>query len=194
LLRFLLIGVRLGEVRTVYKSLFLTGVVVMVLCTYASDPKAALTAHAAEQNRPRLLAYYVSWQSDYRADNIPYHQLTHLNHAFILPQADGSLLVPAGPPPYLEPPLVEQAHAAGVKVLASIGGYGGSENFPLIARDPRLRATLADNIASFLRTHNYDGVDIDWEFPQDETDRANQNLLIKAIRDNFNSSPAPGPS
>ena len=166
----------------------------LLLWTSTTYAKTVATPNLAEQKSPRVLAYYVAWQSNYRADNIPYNQLTHINHAFLLPQADGSLWVPKGSPSYLEPRLVEKAHAAGVKVLAAIGGYGGSENFPTIARDPQLRAAFADNIAAFLQENEYDGVDIDWEFPQNATDRANQTLLIQAIRDKFDASPQPGPT
>lgn len=168
--------------------------IVMLLCTSATYPQTSRANGVAAPNDPRVLAYYVAWQRDYRADDIPYNQLTHINHAFLLPQADGSLWVPKGSPAYVEPRLIEQAHKAGVQVLAAIGGYGGSEHFSTIARDPRLRAAFADNIAAFLRENEYDGVDIDWEFPQNATDRANQTLLIKAIRDKFAASPQPGPN
>lgn len=149
------------------------------------------TLNASAQDSQRLLVYYTYWRNEYRADKIPYNKLNFISHAFISPQSDGSLWVPEA---YIEPDLIANAHAAGVKVLASIGGASGSENFPDIASDPVLRSTFADNIESFLRTHGYDGVDIDWEFPQNATDKATQNLLIETIRHKFNSSPQPAPS
>ncbi|HRU40092.1 MAG TPA: glycoside hydrolase family 18 protein, partial [Candidatus Goldiibacteriota bacterium] len=63
-----------------------------------------------------------------------------------------------------------------------------------IAASASLRSAFADTIEAFCRTHGYDGVDIDWEFPQDAAQRTNQNLLIQAVRDKFNSSGAPAPS
>lgn len=141
----------------------------------------------------RFLAYYPYWESGYKQDKIPYNRLTHICHAFVRPQADGSLSVPAG---YLEPALITNAHAQGVKVLVSIGGADevARQNFVTIAASPALRTAFANAVEAFCRTYGYDGADIDWEFPQNATERANQNLLIQAVRDRFNFSAAPAPS
>ena len=170
--------------------LFKLGLLFGTICIILSCQKKAQSSSTLEQDSPRLLAYYTYWKSEYRADKIPYNKLNFICHAFIRPQADGSLWVPET---YIEPELISNAHAAEVKVLASIGGASGGEKFSAIASDPVLRDTFANNLESFLRTHGYDGVDIDWEFPQNATDRANQNLLIEAIRTKFNSSPQPAP-
>lgn len=54
----------------------------------------------------------------------------------------------------------------GVKVLASVGGWGGSDPFFHLANDPARRAAFAASAAGFLRTHAaFDGIDIDWEHP-----------------------------
>jgi len=143
-----------------------------------------------------ILGYYPYWNEDYRSDKIPYRNLTHICHAFVRPQADGSILAPPGPPPYLEPELLASAHAFGVKVLVSVGGYDpvADENFRTIAADPLLRQEFALNLEAFCRAHGYDGVDLDWEFPQDASDRSNQNLLFQEVRETFNSSSEPAPS
>lgn len=145
----------------------------------------------AENSTRRLLAYYPYWNESYRAAQIPYAKLTYIAHAFLIPNADGSLTVPEG---YLEPALLTNAHAAGVKVLASIGGASDSANFPTIAANPAARAAFADNIEAFLRANAYDGVDIDWEFTENATERANLNLLIQTLRSKFDASPAPAPA
>ena len=87
---------------------------------------AALVASASSASAAgskRLLAYYPFWVKDgspaYSAAQIPYHELTHIAHAFLLldAKADGSLSVDSE---LLEPELISRAHAAGVKVLISI--------------------------------------------------------------------------
>jgi len=139
----------------------------------------------------RMLAYYPSWYPNYRAVNIPYGKLTHICHAFILPNADGTLDIPSD---YVETPLLTKAHSNGVKVLASIGGATGSDNFAGIAASSTLRTKFVNQVYTFVKNHLYDGVDIDWEFPQDTTQRANMNKLITAIRNKFDASPSPAPT
>ncbi|BBH20506.1 hypothetical protein Back11_18510 [Paenibacillus baekrokdamisoli] len=113
--------------------------------------------------------------------------MTHIIHAFLEVNEDGTLNVPDK---YLEPNLITSAHAAGVKVIAGING----ETIRVIAASPGLRTAFAANIESFCRTNGYDGVDIDWEYPQDAADRRNYTLLMQAIRSKFDSSAAPAPS
>jgi len=160
---------------------------------YAGTPTNTPTVTPTTEKCRRFLAYYPYWVSTYRADKIPYNKLTHICHAFVQPQANGSLVAPSG---YLEPALITYAHNAGVKVLVSIGGADevARQNFTTIAASASLRTAFANAVESFCRTYGYDGADIDWEFPQNATDRTNQNLLIQAVRDKFNSSFAPAPS
>jgi|DewCreStandDraft_4_1066084.scaffolds.fasta_scaffold19948_2 chitinase len=160
---------------------------------YAGTPTNTPTVTPTTEKCRRFLAYYPYWVSTYRADKIPYNKLTHICHAFVQPQANGSLVAPSG---YLEPALITYAHNAGVKVLVSIGGADevARQNFATIAASASLRTAFANAVESFCRTYGYDGADIDWEFPQNATDRTNQNLLIQAVRDKFNSSSAPAPS
>ncbi len=55
-----------------------------------------------------------------------------------------------------------------VKVVASVGGWGGSDPFFHIANDAARRAVFAASVVRFLREHpGFDGVDIDWEHPGD---------------------------
>lgn len=141
----------------------------------------------------RMLAYYPYWVAGYKQDKIPYNRLTHICHAFIQPQADGSLVAPGG---FIEPLLLTNAHLNGVKVLVSIGGADETArlNFVTIAASLALRTAFANNVEAFCRANNYDGADIDWEFPQDAVQRTNQNLLLQAVRDRFDAAAAPAPS
>ncbi len=59
-----------------------------------------------------------------------------------------------------------KARAPHVKVLASVGGWGGSDPFFHLANDPARRAVFAASAMQFLRDHPaFDGIDIDWEHP-----------------------------
>ena len=59
-----------------------------------------------------------------------------------------------------------KARAPHVKVVASVGGWGGSDPLFHIADDAAPRAAFAKSAADFLRAHPaFDGIDIDWEHP-----------------------------
>lgn len=65
--------------------------------------------------------------------------------------------------------LVSLGHAAGVKVLIAVGGWNGGDDsaFETIAVDPGLRQTFVSNLINFAADYDLDGVDIDWEYPDD---------------------------
>lgn len=141
----------------------------------------------------RLLGYYPEWSKynnppfAYSADEIPYRQLTHISHAFLLldPKADGTLDVPPG---FIEPALISKAHAAGVKVLVSIGGAGGGQGnrFNKMASVEASRQAFVRNVREFLATNGYDGVDIDWEIPRAK-DMSDCTLLMQELRNELPS-------
>src|SRR6185369_9418329 len=168
------------------QSLRLTSLFIpLLLFTFLSNPPSA-------QSKPRLLAYYLYADQlatpPYSSANIPMNKLTHIAHAFIKlddSKKDGSVTFD---PKFPEPDLITRAHAAGVKVLVSIGGSGDTKDstFRVIAGNPNYRKNLADNLYRFVVANHYDGVDIDWEFPGAKgafpEDKKNFNRLMATIR------------
>jgi len=94
---------------------------------------------------------------------IPYSQLTHINYAFVLPNADGSLQTISNGWKLKE--LVNFAHENGVKVLVSVGGWGWDDEFESLAADATSRARFVDALDQFAEEYALDGIDIDWEYP-----------------------------
>src|SRR5665213_719278 len=144
-----------------------------------------VTAPVMAQCAKRIVAYYAYWdQPEYTSANIPMTEVTHIEHAFIgmdTTKNDGTLSVD---PSFLEPALIARAHAAGVKVMVSVGGSGGGQAaaFELISASASARANFAGNLYNFCKTNGYDGVDIDYEFPLTTTDESNLTLMMQAIR------------
>ncbi len=167
----------------------------------SSRPSAARAVRGRE-----IVAYFPNWQWYERGflvnpGTINYEKYTVINYAFFRPMADGGigstdthadenlLLGPvrgrnndaAGSLPSL-------ARQSGVKVLASIGGWNDSYNFPLIAADADRRRIFAGSCVSLVEKYNLDGIDIDWEYPGyaphggTREDRANFTLLIREVR------------
>ncbi len=135
----------------------------------------------------RLLAYYPMWAKSqtppYSAAQIPFRKITHIAHAFLAinPKADGSISID---PDLLEPALISGAHAAGVKVLISIGGADQTQTtaFATVARSDSLRRAFAHNVHKFITANGYDGVDIDWEVPNAPADTQPCIQLMQALR------------
>lgn len=76
-----------------------------------------------------------------------------------------------------------------LKVLLSIGGWGAG-NFSEAALTDAARARFADTAVALVRTHDLDGLDIDWEYPAHPgpgishrpEDKQNFTLLLQAVR------------
>ena len=53
-----------------------------------------------------------------------------------------------------------------LKVSLAIGGWNeGSEKYSKMAADPAKRAIFVKSVLKMLRDYNFDGFDLDWEYP-----------------------------
>ncbi len=124
-------------------------------------------------------AYPMWYGSVYPPESIPLDYVQQVGHVFILPGADGALVVPGG---FVMPQLIERVHAANKKILVGVGGEGSHDEFASMVADPTDRATFVQNLTDFVVGQGYDGVEIDWEFPHTDTDRENLNALMTELR------------
>jgi chitinase len=89
---------------------------------------------------------------------------------------------------YFEDGLIGLAHAAGAEVYPSIGGWTLSNTFPTVAASPTARSTFASQCVDLIKDYDFDGIDIDWEYPGygehagTPADKGNYNLLLGEIR------------
>lgn len=89
--------------------------------------------------------------------------------------------------------LIHLAHAAGAEVYPSLGGWTLSDAFPAMAADATARATFAQNCVNLIMEYNFDGIDIDWEYPGyvdhsgTPQDTDNFRLLLDDVRASLDS-------
>ena len=106
----------------------------------------------------KVIGYMPSWAGD--VNTVQYSKLTHINYAFLLPNADGSIQGIDNPTKLQS--LVANAHANGVKVMISVGGWndGNDGGFEGLAGNSGTRTTFVNNMISFTNQYGLDGVDI----------------------------------
>jgi len=128
-----------------------------------------------------VYGYYPWWEAAaVPPASLGWQYLTHVSHAFVRPTPTGGLIEPRGFQPQ---PLVTAAHAHGVRALLCVGGAGDSApRFSQIASNPPLRAAFARGLRAYAVSNNYDGLEIDWEYPRTRADATNFIALVQDLR------------
>lgn len=132
-----------------------------------------LAATAIQSFAGNIVGYVPNWSGN--PTYIQYGKVTHIMYAFAETTTNGALNCDTT---YLGS-VVSKAHAAGVKVLISIGGASNGGNMTTAMRNARL--TLTTNIEHFVLTWNLDGADIDWEAPATSSDGNLFNTLVQTL-------------
>lgn len=111
---------------------------------------------------------------------IPYDKLTHINYAFLIPKDDGTFN-PISNAWKLQR-IAKNAHARGVKVLVSVGGWGWEKQFEVVSASPETRGIFVRNLKAVVDGYQIDGADIDWEYPAAGQSADNFLSLIRELR------------
>jgi chitinase len=132
----------------------------------------------------RVVGYYPEWmQNEFPVSEIDLSVVTHVIHAFAWPDTEGNVLSYTN---MLSPSHSETIHAGGGKFLLALGGWGNDVGFATVAADAQLRSTFINNLIDICDTYGYDGIDMDWEYPQSNDERQNLNILIAEMDSSFN--------
>lgn len=100
--------------------------------------------------------------------------VTHVIVAFLLPETNGTMtesnnFTALKNGAWNSQPIAQLVHTANRKVVFSVGGAAPLSNkatFATIAASPTLRATFIANVVAKIQSLGFDGVDIDYEWPE----------------------------
>jgi len=130
-----------------------------------------------------IVGYYPAWNKPtFPAEDINFEMLTHIMHAFIWPNSSGDLDMYSS---IHYSALVNVTHQAGKKILVSVGGWGNCTHFSAVLADSAKRNRLIDNLVTFCNENGYDGVDLDWEYPESNADKKNLTEFVKQLYQEF---------
>ncbi|KAL7539010.1 hypothetical protein ACHAXR_008953 [Thalassiosira sp. AJA248-18] len=150
------------------------------------------------------VGYYQSWAKyrsphchSQRASEIPVKEFgyTHLIYSFAGISSTGGILEPYNG--VMEEVAIYEEfnrlktttnnNGGGLVTLIAVGGWNLDQTlFTHISSTPTTRQTFATSVVTFLQTYNFDGLDLDWEYPVTRqgspSDYDNYPLLVQSIR------------
>lgn len=141
-------------------------------------------AHLRGPAQREIVGYYAGWKG---AVDVDPSLLTVVNYAFLdicwdghhgnaaverladCPEANGAITLdnPARDAAQLEWLAGLRRPSPRLKLVGSVGGWTRSNRFSDMAADPRSRAAFIASVVAFIRRFDFDGIDIDWEYPGD---------------------------
>nr|AUM84818.1 chitinase-like protein 7 [Lutzomyia longipalpis] len=148
----------------------------------------------------KIVCYYTNW-SQYRTkigkflpEDIPADLCTHIIFAFgwlkkgKLSSFESNDETKDGTPGLYQRILNLKKANPKLKVLLAIGGWSfGTQKFKDMSATRYARQTFIYSAIPFLRQRNFDGLDMDWEYPKGTDDKKNFVLLLKELKEAFDA-------
>jgi len=178
--------------------------IVLVLATVAvpTVTGGGRSRRQSTENK-KVVCYYANWavyrqgSASFSPQNINPYLCTHLIYAFgglgkddkIVPFDEYQDIKKGGYGRFA----ALKTYNRDLKTMLAIGGWNeGSTRFSPLVADPERRRTFVISALRFLRQYNFDGLDLDWEYPTQrqggrQEDRENYAILVSELREAFES-------
>lgn len=153
--------------------------------------------YAAVPPENYIIGYLAGWATLGNYDiinDVDASRLTHINYAFGLIGDDLKIKMsdPIQDPINFADLTMLKEKFPHLKTTIAIGGWGGSANFSEAAATQESRLTFANSVVDFIVEHDFNGVDLDWEYPvtgggpgtyPNPDDYDNFPLLLETVRE-----------
>ncbi|CAI5503221.1 unnamed protein product [Closterium sp. Naga37s-1] len=156
--------------------------------TSPSPPPPSTSSPPPSSSGLKRMAYFVNW-AGMDPSVIPAASLTHVFYAFALIDSSTYQIIPSNPAVDVTQGLYLRFNSAlksanpAIKTLLSIGGYSaGTTVFVNAASSASSRSAFIQSAIRFARSYNFDGLDIDWEYP------TGQIALFSALLTDFRAA------
>ncbi|XP_054717240.1 probable chitinase 10 [Uloborus diversus] len=191
-----------------WTSLVATGLALVILCSISQaarplTPKLKSTSlssssSSSSPSQKKIVCYFTNW-AQYRPNDGKYvpedvlpELCTHLIYAFgwmkkhRISSFDATDETKEGKAGMYERLVKIKDRNKDLKVLLAIGGWSfGTQRFKEMASNRYNRQLFVFSAIRYLRDRNFDGLDLDWEFPRGNDDKKNFVLLLKELREAF---------
>ena len=179
---------------------------------------ALVQSSYGQQFNKNIIGYFTSWSvyvRDYHVPDIPADKINYINYAFAnIDNTTGTIILGDAyadidkfyPGDSWDPDSLRgsfhqlqilKANNPHLKTFISIGGWTWSTYFSDIALTQQSRETFAESCVEFIQEYEFDGVDIDWEYPVSgglesniyrPEDKQNFTLLLAELRNQLDNA------
>jgi chitinase len=137
----------------------------------------------------KVIGYFPEWgvyeaHDFFTPDKVDYSGLTHLNYGFAVVKGGVVTMHDTDKAPGLIKDLEKRTDAANVAHMISVGGWNNSQEgvFEAATATDAGIEKLANSMVSYMAQWRFDGLDIDWEYPDNDAEKAQFTKLIQSLR------------
>lgn len=173
-------------------TLFLSVLALCVLIGCASPQKegSGTTQEKSSPDTYQIIGYVAGWK-DWTLEDIDAEKMTIINYAFAKIGENGVIAaISEGDSLNMLHLNALKSKNKALKIVISVGGWG-AEYFSNAALTAESRAKFSKSAVDFMKRHQLDGIDLDWEYPGQPgagniyraEDKENFTLMLKDLRE-----------